>query len=74
MKITKTYSDKFNCYFYHCTIKNEKYSSPNRDNVELWRDDKIINAEHHKELAELHDKACAEYYASKTRWDNYTGD
>jgi len=27
-----------------------------------------------KSVTYNHDKACAEYYASKTRWDNYTGD
>ncbi len=74
MRIFKTYSTKFNCDWFHCEINNEHYSSPTRANVELWRDDKVINAKYHKELADLNDKACAEYYASKTRWDNYTGD
>ena len=74
MVITKTYNNKFNCDWFHCEINNEQYSSPHRENVELWRDDKVINAEYHKELADLNDKACAQYYASKTRWDNYTGD
>jgi len=44
------------------------------ENVEAWRDDKLINADYYKELAKLTDKSIAEYYASKTRWDNYTGD
>ena len=74
MRIFKTYNEKFQCDWYHCEINNEHYSSPHRENVELWRDDKLINADYYKELAELTDKSIAEYYASKTRWDNYTGD
>ena len=74
MRIFKTYNEKFQCDWYHCEINNEHYSSPHRKNVELWRDDKLINADYYKELAELTDKSIAEYYASKTRWDNYTGD
>ena len=31
-------------------------------------------SDYYKELAKLTDGAIAEYYASKTRWDNYTGD
>ena len=60
--------------WFRCTIKNETYSSPYRENVEAWRDDKLVNADYYKELAKLTDGAIAEYYASKTRWDNYTGD
>ena len=60
--------------WFRCNIKNETYSSPIRENVEVWRDDKLINADYYKELAELQDKSALEYYASKTRWDNYTGD
>ena len=74
MRIFKTYDEKFQCDWFHCEINNEHYSSPHRENVELWRDDKLINADYYKELAELTDKSIAEYYASKTRWDNYTGD
>jgi len=74
MRIFKTYNEKFQCDWFHCEIKNEHYSSPNRENVEAWRDDKLINADYYKELAKLTDGAIAEYYASKTRWDNYTGD
>jgi|TARA_R110001606_G_scaffold306494_2_gene453643 hypothetical protein len=37
-------------------------------------DDYLDNVAHHKELQRLHDAGCAEYYASKTRWNNYTGD
>ena len=74
MRIFKTYNEKFQCDWYHCEIKNEHYSSPHRENVEAWRDDKLVNADYYKELAELTDKSIAEYYASKTRWDNYTGD
>ena len=74
MKIFKTYNTKFQCDWFHCEINNEHYSSPHRENVEAWRDDKLVNANYYKELAKLTDGAIAEYYASKTRWDNYTGD
>ena len=60
--------------WFRCKIKNETYSSPHREQVELWRDDKMINSEYYKELEELQHNSIAEYYASKTRWDNYTGD
>ena len=36
--------------WYRCNIKNETYSSPHRENVELWRDDRMINSEYYKEL------------------------
>ncbi len=74
MRIFKTYNEKFQCDWFHCEINNEHYSSPHRENVELWRDDKLINADYYKELEELQHNSIAEYYASKTRWDNYTGD
>ena len=74
MRIFKTYNTKFQCDWFHCEINNEHYSSPHRENVEAWRDDKLANADYYKELAKLTDGAIAEYYASKTRWDNYTGD
>tara|TARA_R100000742_G_C4236138_1_gene56713 strand:+ start:459 stop:689 length:231 start_codon:yes stop_codon:yes gene_type:complete len=60
--------------WFRCNIKNETYSSPIRENVEVWRDDKMINSEYYKELEELQHNSIAEYYASKSRWDNYTGD
>ena len=37
-------------------------------------DDYLDNVESHKESQRLHDEGCAAYYASKTRWDNFTGD
>ncbi len=75
MRIIEYINPSFpNKKWYKCSIKNETYSSPIRENVELWRDDKMINSEYYKELAELTDKSIAEYYASKSRWDNYTGD
>ena len=39
--------------WFRCNIKNETYSSPIRENVEVWRDDKMINSEYYKELEEL---------------------
>ena len=74
MRIITTYSDKWQCKWYHCEIDNHRFSSPNREDVEAWRDDRLKNSDCYKELRELSDKATAEYYASKTRWDNYTGD
>ena len=72
MVITKTYNNKFNCDWFHCTIKNETYSSPHLKQVELWRDDKVINADYHKEMADLHDKAMQYMYDNNPT--NYTGD
>ena len=48
MRIFKTYNEKFQCDWFHCEINNEHYSSPHRENVELWRDDKLINADYYK--------------------------
>ena len=79
MRIFKTYNTKFqcdwlHCEWYHCEIDNHRYSSPRREDVEAWRDDRLKNHEYYKELRELEQASIAEYYASKTRWDNYTGD
>ena len=74
MVIRKTYNNTLQCDWYSCTIGDIQHSSPIRKNVEAWRDDKLANADYYKELAKLTDKSIAEYYASKTRWDNYTGD
>ena len=74
MRIIKGYNNTLQCDWYSCTIDNHTYSSPHRENVELWRDDRMINSAYYKELAELEQASIAEYYASKTRWDNYTGD
>ena len=62
MRIFKTYNTKFNCDWFHCEINNEHYSSPHRENVEAWRDDKVINEKYHKEMAELNDKWLAYQY------------
>ena len=47
MKITITYNDKFKCKWYHCTDGDHTYSSPHLSNVEVWRDDRIANADYH---------------------------
>ena len=60
--------------WFACKIDNETYQSRSRARVEEWRDDKITNAKYYRELAELRHRSTAEYYASKTRDDNYTGD
>ncbi len=72
MRITKTYNSKFNCDWFHCEINNERYSSPHRENVELWRDDKLINSDYYKELAELRTEGLASMY--KNNHNNWTGD
>ena len=74
MRITTTYNEKFQCKWYHCEIDYHRFSSPNREAVEAWRDDRLQNSDYYKELKELERASIAEYYASKTRWDNYTGD
>ena len=74
MRIITTYNEKFKCKWYHCTIDDIQHSSPIRANVEAWRDDRLQNSDYYKELKELERASIAEYYASKTRWDNYTGD
>jgi hypothetical protein len=40
--------------------------------VELWRDDKLINADYYKELKEISDKAMAQMY--ENNHNNWTGD
>jgi hypothetical protein len=72
MVIRKTFNTKFQCDWFHCTINNETYSSPIRDNVETWRDDKLINSDYYKELAELNDKWLA--YQYNNNHNNWTGD
>jgi hypothetical protein len=72
MRIFKTYNTKFNCDWFHCEIDNEHYSSPHREQVELWRDDKLINADYYKELEELHNKSMQ--YMYDNNHNNWTGD
>ena len=72
MVIRKTYNTKFNCDLFHCEINNEHYSSPHRENVEAWRDDKLNNADYYKELSELRSKGLASMY--KNNHNNWTGD
>ena len=72
MRIFKTYNTKFNCDWFHCEINNEHYSSAHRENVEAWRDDKVINEKYHKEMAELNDKWLA--YQYNNNHNNWTGD
>ena len=72
MRIFKTYNNKFQCDWFHCEINNEHYSSPHRENVEAWRDDRLKNSDYHKELAELRSKGLAAMY--KNNHNNYTGD
>ena len=74
MRIITTWNNNFHCEWYHCEIDNHRYSSPRREDVEAWRDDRLKNHEYYKELRELEQASIAEYYASKARWDNYTGD
>ena len=72
MVITKTFNSKFKCDWFHCTITSESYSSPILENVELWRDDKVINADYYEELEQLNHKAIA--YMYNNNHNNWTGD
>ena len=73
MRIIKYINPHFpNHDWFRCTIDNETYSSPSRDNVELWRDDKLINADYYKKLKEISDKAMAQMY--ENNHNNWTGD
>ena len=68
MKIIKHKSQEL----YTCRIDNISFTSPNYNNVMQWRDDRLENAEHYKELKVLHDKAMQHMY--DTNPTNYTGD
>ena len=58
---------------YKCKIRyTTQYGT--LEEVTAWRDDQLKNEAHYKELEELHHKGAASYYASKSRFDNYTGD
>ena len=72
MRIITTYNEKFQRKWYHCTIDNVKHSSPYRENVEAWRDDRLKNSVYYKELAELRSKGLASMY--KNNHNNWTGD
>ena len=72
MRIITTYNEKFKCKWYHCTIDDVKHSSPYRENVEAWRDDRLKNSDYYKELAELRSKGLASMY--KNNHNNWTGD
>ena len=72
MRIITTYNEKFQCKWYHCTIDDVKHSSPYRENVEAWRDDRLKNSDYYKELAELRSKGLASMY--KNNHNNWTGD
>ena len=73
MRIIKYINPCFpNNDWFRCTIKNETYSSPYRENVELWRDDKLVNADYYKELDKLRSDGLA--YMYKNNHNNWTGD
>jgi hypothetical protein len=58
--------------WFRCKIKNETYSSPHREQVELWRDDRLSNSDYYKELSELRRDGLASMYTNNH--NNYTGD
>jgi hypothetical protein len=58
--------------WFRCKIKNETYSSPHREQVELWRDDKMINSEYYEELDKLRSNTLHHMY--KNNHNNWTGD
>jgi hypothetical protein len=72
MRITTTYNNTFHCEWYHCTINDHKFSSPIREDVEAWRDDRLNNSDYYKELSELRSKGLASMY--KNNHNNWTGD
>jgi hypothetical protein len=72
MVITKTYNNKFKCDWFHCKIKNQTYSSPILENVEVWRDDRVNNAKHYEELERLNSEWLA--YQYNNNHNNWTGD
>ena len=72
MRIFKTYNEKFQCDWFHCEINNEHYSSPHREDVELWRDNKLINSDYYQELNKLRSDGLA--YMYKNNHNNWTGD
>jgi len=55
-------------------VNTVSFGTMTEDEMHERIDDYLDNVEHHKEMQRLHDAGCAAYYASKTRWDNFTGD
>ena len=72
MRIITTYDNKWQCNWYHCTIGNVKHSSPRREDVEAWRDDRLKNSDYYKELDKLRSKGLASMY--ENNHNNWTGD
>ena len=68
MKIIKHKSQNL----YTCRIDNRSFTSPNYNDVTIWRDENVQNAEYYKEIKVLHDKAMQSMY--DTNPTNYTGD
>ena len=58
--------------WFKCTIGNITHSSPIRENVENWRDDRLKNHVYYKELAELQSQTLQEMYDNNH--NNWTGD
>jgi hypothetical protein len=58
---------------YKCTIRyTTKFGL--LDEVKAWRDDQLKNEAYYLSLEESNSRGAAAYYASKSRFDNYTGD
>jgi hypothetical protein len=74
MRIIKHFNPHFpDKDIYKCTIDNvTQYGD--LQTVTEFRDDRLNNSDYYKELQQLHDEGCREYYKSKSRFNNYTGD
>ncbi len=72
MRIIKGFNSTLNCDWYHCTIGDTTHSSPLRENVVAWRDDRLSNSDYYKELSELRRDGLASMYTNNH--NNYTGD
>ena len=74
MRILKHFNPHFpDKDIYKCTIDHvTQYGD--LETVTKFRDDRLNNSEYYKELKQLHDEGCRQYYKSKSRFNNYTGD
>jgi|8_EtaG_2_1085327.scaffolds.fasta_scaffold183056_2 hypothetical protein len=58
--------------WYKCTIGNITHSGPNKQSVEEWRDDRMVNSDYYNELELLNQQSLA--YQYNNNHNNWTGD
>jgi hypothetical protein len=58
--------------WYKCKIGNVTHSGPNRQDVEKWRDDRMVNSDYYNELELLNQQSLA--YQYNNNHNNWTGD